>query len=592
VKRQPTTWQQAEAVLQTLSPGERAILLLIARLPFVHTRALARLRGLHGAPISTHRIIVKLTAAGLIAHTAIPASDVASAWLHYVTDLGIAVLALDMDVDAEQFARTFHIDRGALDQLHLRARQVHQVYELLGMVASYGQGRPRLLAWEQPWQRPVPGSNEGIGLPARCVLRWPGAVSGSMLLLPDLATFPVLAYRRTLRRLTRVQASPDGVDEPIVVGTWSERRAAAIQELAAEVASDEGLPPLAMFAAAWPAVPSLVPVVVRHCRQVRNITFERQPVAGRLPATDEELPRAVGNRPPTSQLAALASSDMQLLTVIGRHPFLSLSEVGLVLGWTPAYGRWRCKRLIQRKLVRTLTAAEVGTAATAEPLELTRLGVRLTALWHGLPRRELTRLKLIFGGGGTRTSSTRSDLLRRFEHTQSVNRFFVDLGRLARDSRRLGWNDELVEWQGLPISRQNRPRPDAYGIFRHRGLDYGFFLEYDRGTERARQYERKLAGYYDFAQSGRFERRFDSMPTLLFVTTSRVAERRIDTAACAVVRAKGWRLPTLLTYQALVDSDQKGLLGDVWREPGTRTRREWLTDDVGQALAAGVAASR
>jgi hypothetical protein len=82
------------------------------------------------------------------------------------------------------------------------------------------------------------------------------------------------------------------------------------------------------------------------------------------------------------------------------------------------------------------------------------------------------------------------------------------------------------------------------------------------------------------------------MPTLLFVTTSKVAERRIENAACAVARAHGGRLPLLITYEALVESAPRRFLGEVWRQPGVQRRRDWLTGSVEQALAAGTAASR
>ena len=44
-------------------------------------------------------------------------------------------------------------------------------------------------------------------------------------------------------------------------------------------------------------------------------------------------------------------------------------------------------------------------------------------------------------------------------------------------------------------------RPDGYGCYRRSESRFGFFLEYDRGTERPNHYAAKIATYYRYRDS-------------------------------------------------------------------------------------------
>ena len=588
------TWADAEAALKGLTPCELEALRQIARLPFIHVQALAQLGGLGDRSSSVGRSVRRLTDRGLIAHVqpAITAGPIA---LHYVTDRGLATLAVDWDVEVEDLARKLRIDRRSLNHLHLRARQTHHTYKLLGAVAESGGDEPRLLAWEQPWLRSTrdPGahSETKVELPARALLTWPNTGSGSFLLAPDISKFPVQAYRPTLLHLMRWRESDEPNLSLVVIATEHRRRAAAIDALASEVREQLGVAPLMMVVATWSDLAFVLPSAIAQWVGTAEQELKRDPVAPRKHVSvNHQVPPVVGSATPCSALSNSRQADMEMLTMIGRHPFIPLADIGVLMGSKAAVGRRRCRRLIADDLVRIVGQDEIGDdAASHRPLELTRLGIGAVAAWHGLPQRDLTRLKLLLGRSTKRSSRSRAELIRRFTHTQGVNRFFVELGRLAMVSRRAGWNDGIIDWQGLPISQQNRPRPDAYGIYRHRGLDYGFFLEYDRGTERAKQYERKLRGYYDFRDSGRFQRQFEGMPTILFVTTSSAAEKRIERAACITETRRGSSLPILLTHEPFVETQPKGILGRVWRQPGTQRRGEWLIGTVEEAVGAGTA---
>jgi hypothetical protein len=61
--------------------------------------------------------------------------------------------------------------------------------------------------------------------------------------------------------------------------------------------------------------------------------------------------------------------------------------------------------------------------------------------------------------------------------------------------RRRGLDDALEEWRSAAACARGRFRPDGYGCYRRGGSRFGFFLEYDRGTERPGDYAAKLAAY-------------------------------------------------------------------------------------------------
>ena len=76
-------------------------------------------------------------------------------------------------------------------------------------------------------------------------------------------------------------------------------------------------------------------------------------------------------------------------------------------------------------------------------------------------------------------------------------------------------------------------RPDAYGLYCLTRRQYGFCLEYDRGTMSTRDHGQKLAGYQEYLTSRRFAREYWGFPTALVVTTSNAAEGRIARAVRA-----------------------------------------------------------
>jgi hypothetical protein len=136
--------------------------------------------------------------------------------------------------------------------------------------------------------------------------------------------------------------------------------------------------------------------------------------------------------------------------------------------------------------------------------------------------------------------------------------------------RRRGSDDALEEWRSAAACARGRFRPDGYGCYRSAGSRFGFFLEYDRGTERPGDYAAKLAAYYRYRDSGSAARDYDGFPTLLLVTISDVAEARFAHQVYLAHQQHGSTpLSVLLTTSRRIEAHAEGVLGPVWRAPST-----------------------
>ena len=87
----------------------------------------------------------------------------------------------------------------------------------------------------------------------------------------------------------------------------------------------------------------------------------------------------------------------------------------------------------------------------------------------------------------------RRHMLRHPAHTIGANAVFVALVRTSRLVRLRGGRDALEEWRSAAACARMHCRPDGYGCYRRGESRFGFFVEYDRGTERGREYAAKLA---------------------------------------------------------------------------------------------------
>jgi len=160
---------------------------------------------------------------------------------------------------------------------------------------------------------------------------------------------------------------------------------------------------------------------------------------------------------------------------------------------------------------------------------------------------------------------------------------FVLLARSARTVTRRGGDDALAEWRSAAACARGRCRPDGYGCYRRGQVRYGFLLEYDRSTERAREYAAKLDAYYRYRDSGTAGRDYVGFPTVLVVTARARAEACFAHQAYLAAERRGGRpLPILFTTTQRITDHPQGILGPIWRAPGpaspggTTMRSFWL----------------
>jgi hypothetical protein len=198
-------------------------------------------------------------------------------------------------------------------------------------------------------------------------------------------------------------------------------------------------------------------------------------------------------------------------------------------------------------------------------VEVTLAGRRRLASWLGLDSAAATRYHGLMGSGIAQAGRRRR-LLRTLAHTVGANEIFMEFATAAERARRNGGTDQLAEWRSAAACERGRCKPDGYGCYVRKGLRYGFFLEYDRGTESGRKYAQKFRAYYTYRDGWDAPRQFDGFPTLLFVTTQTAAEERIADQAYRAWYLRGTEpLRVLITTTERIASDPERILGRIWR---------------------------
>jgi hypothetical protein len=270
-----------------------------------------------------------------------------------------------------------------------------------------------------------------------------------------------------------------------------------------------------------------------------------------------------------------------MLDLLARHPLLTSDQIGALLDTSHRRVSALQMGLVRRGWLKQLkTDASVlnPTTGRLRLFELTLAGTRQSLRRLGLQSTEAAR----HHGYLAHSSRVRRRMLRHLAHTVGANQFFVDLVLAARRVTRAGGDDSLLEWRSAAACARGRCRPDSFGCYRRGDARCGFFLEYDRATERPREYAAKLDAYYRFRDTGAAAREFVSFPTVLVISTSVRAEDQIAYQAYLAAERNGGRpLPVLLTTTDLVRVTVFGILGPVWRTPSPATgtcasRGHWL----------------
>ncbi|HZS15732.1 MAG TPA: replication-relaxation family protein, partial [Candidatus Dormibacteraeota bacterium] len=248
-------WRDVEAAAKALEqrPADRRTLLLLATLPLLSEEVIQRLAGLRGGA-SVYRGLRRLADDGLIAavRPSLQAGHGPRLW--YLTDLGLAVVALDQGVEPEPLARRNRLRGADLLALLPGLPQLQAGYELLAALAASRPGPPNLLAWERPWrrryQRPTAKAPVAATLPAYAALAWEGR-AGAYLLLPDRGTAPLRLYAPALDHLLVLRGVQAGELPTLVIATTDPGRATAWRALLEEARRARSEAPLAACIATW-----------------------------------------------------------------------------------------------------------------------------------------------------------------------------------------------------------------------------------------------------------------------------------------------------------------------------------------------------
>jgi hypothetical protein len=204
-------------------------------------------------------------------------------------------------------------------------------------------------------------------------------------------------------------------------------------------------------------------------------------------------------------------------------------------------------------------------------LELTVQGLTLLAGSLGLSLATAVRYHGLAGGGLRTPVGPRRALVAHLAHTLGADKVFATIARAARRQR----DGSLLEWRNAGACARGRVRPDGYGLLRLGRGEYGFFVEFDRGTVHAAALRAKFAAYHRYRASDRAARDFDGFPTILVVTTGPGSQQRIVNACRASGAGRVSHLPVLVTTLGWIEADSPGPLGPIWLDPRSGIRRSW-----------------
>jgi hypothetical protein len=228
---------------------------------------------------------------------------------------------------------------------------------------------------------------------------------------------------------------------------------------------------------------------------------------------------------------------------------------------------------MRRGLVRTLAREEVPTnlATEGELLEATVRGLTMLAGSMGLSLAMAVRHHGLAGGGPMTPVGTRRSLHAKLAHTLGADGVFVRIARSAFAQR----DGALLEWRNAAACAWGRMRPDGYGLLRLGHREYGFFVEFDRGTVRPAALRAKFAVYHRYTSTPTAARYFDGFPVTLVTTTGPHGEQRILEAVRAVSVGEETRFPVLVTTMGWLQSDPGAIWERIWRDPIHARRRAW-----------------
>jgi hypothetical protein len=548
-----------------LLPTSREILRTLNICPWIPVDVLAALISARSR-VSVYQALARLAAAGLIERRQVRLGPLAGA--RPISLWAVTSLAQDISGTADSDAPDIfgRDDPLSFGSRHGRSRRnIADPLRIAGAraLAAWLAGQSarghsvRLAAWGSPWiGQGVAGTT--VRFPAAAIVEstvTTGEHRQLIVVLPDLGTSPIIRFRTAIRRLGESLTQSDSQDPRcalrlVVVTTNIDGHAArqkAWIQLIERLQTRTGLSQLPTSILEWPEVYRLLGLA--------------RPAGSRRDAERESWRRPTGRR---------LGAD-EVLDLVGRHPFLTIEQVAALLAITQGRARELRQSLVAQGLVRRIpldelvrclaTRSDRHRSSVADVAELTTAGRRRVADHLGLPAAAARRHQGLLGG----SSGHRLRALRHLAHTMGVNQVFVQLAVAARSAKARGADEALEEWRPAAACERRHCKPDGYGCYRRGDAWFGFFLEYDRGTERASQYDAKLAAYYAYRNSGQAARDYAGLPYLLFVTTTSAAEARILAAVSRAYHRFGEPpLPVRVTTMDRIAAASADVLGSTW----------------------------
>jgi len=262
----------------------------------------------------------------------------------------------------------------------------------------------------------------------------------------------------------------------------------------------------------------------------------------------------------TGLASHLTDRDRYLCDLLAEHRVLTTNQITTVAFDSPISARHRLATLHRlRVLDRFRPFRTVGSAPQHYVLDA--LGAMVVAAERGLEEHELSwrRDRAL----GLATS-------RQLDHRVGVNGFFCALLGAARGDPEV----ELSTWWSERRCRARFGevvRPDGYGVWRARGTECAFFLEYDRGTETHERLAAKLEGYATLAAATRD--RFTVLFVFAGAKREAQARRALGGAPVPVATALEGASPAGAGFLPIGETGPRVALTDLAREQhdgGTR----------------------
>ena len=266
--------------------------------------------------------------------------------------------------------------------------------------------------------------------------------------------------------------------------------------------------------------------------------------------------------------ATLRSAEKRAIDVISDWPWIALKDLAGLLG----VSHQRASQLVIPLEALNLVVRPAGAGGR---LALTDRALALLA------RRDRTSLSMargrwsaapLFPGAPfewTNVAGSRSrQLLRNLEHTAAVHAF---LAAMTTQAALLHW--EVVQLD--PPRRASRffrhgdrmrsVNPDAFGMLRKDGINWPFFLEWERRAVRPSTMSARLAPYLRYYSSHRPTDDHGARPDVLIVFDDDIARTHFLRLAREEMQANGVAVPLWVSHRAAVE--EMGPLGRAWRTP-------------------------